>query len=66
MYNQIEDTVQEENVMLRLFGFVNQLLHQQQGWLLSDCTTGEETDCGCPRLAAFQVMCGCEASLIKC
>ncbi len=43
--------------MQKWFGYVNRLLQQLSGWLVSDDLGGENAGCGGPRLLWLQVVC---------
>ncbi len=47
--------------MQKFFGYVNRLLQQLSGWLVSDDLGGEDAGCGGPGLVWLHVVCGCEA-----
>ncbi len=49
-----------------LFGYVNRLLQQLSGSLVSDDLGGEDVGCGGPGLVWLHVVCGCEAGWMYC
>ncbi len=50
----------------KFFGYVNRLLQQLSGWLVSDDLGGEDAGCGCPGLVWLHVVCGCEDGWMYC
>ncbi len=50
----------------KLFGYVNRLLQQLSGWLVSDNLRGEDARCGGPGLVWLHMVCGCEAGWMYC
>ncbi len=50
----------------KLFGYVNRLLQQLSGWLVSDDLGGEDAGCEGPGLVWLHVVCGCEAGWMYC
>ncbi len=53
-------------VCAEIFGYVNRLLQQLSGWLVSDDLGGEDAGCGGPGLVWLHVVCGCEAGWMYC
>ncbi len=49
--------------MQKFFGYVNRLLQQLSGWLVSDDLGGEDAGCGGSGLVCLHVVCGCKTPL---